>query len=386
MEPVAGQSLKRMYFLDNLRAFIVLLVIVFHVGIGYMSPPVQWWYVNDTKTSPLFNLFVMDTDVFIMPIMFMLAGYFALPVLKRKGVSAFLKGKVTRIAIPWLAGVLFFAPPITYMIWFSRGPNPPEYMTFWKSMFFTPDIFNHAHYWFLGELTWFFLILTALYQMKPAIAKQCEKAAAPSLLFFLGFGLLTSISFFVPNLFVHPDLWYSKLYVISMQPTRFFIYVFYFALGVYAWRNLWFTEKGYMPGLGRWTMAMLAMLIIFMAYRISFIAPQTEMLKAGHGLVHAFFCLAMSFFLISLFHKFLNSDAYLWRKLSANSYTIYYIHQFIVLPIAYMVQQVDAPVAVKYVSVAAASVILNYLAAEYIVGGIKGLFQSASSKTNQAKV
>lgn len=386
MESVTGQSKQRMYFLDNLRAFIVLLVIVFHVGIGYMSPPVQWWYVNDTKSNPLFNLFVMDTDVFIMPIMFMLAGYFALPVLKRKGIAEFLKGKVTRIAIPWLAGVFFFAPPITYMIWFSRSPNPPEYMTFWKTMFFTPDIFNHAHYWFLGELTWFFLLLTALYQMKPLLGERCEKGAAPSLVFLLGFGLLTAISFFIPSLFVHPDLWYSKLYVISMQPTRFFIYVFYFALGVYAWRNSWFTETGYMPGLGRWTMAMLAMLVIFMTYRIHFLAPQTLLLKAGHGVVHAFFCLTMSFFLLSLFQRFFDSNCYLWRRLSANSYTIYYIHQFIVLPIAYLVQKIDAPVAAKYFSVAIASVVLNFLVAEYLIGGVKSLFASDTAPSKGANV
>jgi len=36
---------NRLYFLDNLRAFVVLLVIVLHGSMTYMAYAPEWWYV-----------------------------------------------------------------------------------------------------------------------------------------------------------------------------------------------------------------------------------------------------------------------------------------------------------------------------------------------------
>ena len=80
--PHANPS-RRLYFLDNLRAAVILLVIVFHIALGYMAPPLAWWYVVDSQTSAAFIPFIVTVDVFIMPVMFWIAGYFTLPVLQR---------------------------------------------------------------------------------------------------------------------------------------------------------------------------------------------------------------------------------------------------------------------------------------------------------------
>lgn len=357
----------RLYFFDNLRAFVIVVVIIFHAAIGYMSPPLEWWYVVDIQKHPIFNVFVMNTDVFIMPILFFIAGYFALPALEKKGALLFWQEKNLKIIIPWIAGVLFLAPAITYMIWYSRTNTPPEYFMYLKTIFFSPATFNHAHYWFLGDLLLFFLVLTALYNRKPLIFQRREEPIIPRLDFFPLFGLVTAVTFFIANLFFHADTWFSKLVVISFQPTRFLLYLGYFALGVYGWRNLWFTRSGYKPRLSCWLSAALLMLLIFTAYRILIVTTEPIALKAGHALVHSFFCLTAVFAMIGLFHKYCNSKAYLWCRLSANSYTIYYIHQFILLPIAYLVQNMEFNLWIKYLSVSSASVILCFLASEYII-------------------
>ena len=64
---------KRLYFFDNLRAFIILLMVVFHIAMGYTTWDLKWWYVNDTEHSAFFDLFVFSTDVYIMPVMFLIA-------------------------------------------------------------------------------------------------------------------------------------------------------------------------------------------------------------------------------------------------------------------------------------------------------------------------
>jgi hypothetical protein len=47
----APASTGRLYFLDNLRSFIILLVVVFHASMSYMLFAPKWWYVVDTKQS-----------------------------------------------------------------------------------------------------------------------------------------------------------------------------------------------------------------------------------------------------------------------------------------------------------------------------------------------
>jgi hypothetical protein len=344
-----------------------------------MAPAPQWWYVIDIKSHPIFNLFVMITDVFIMPIMFLLAGYFTVPVLQKQGMGTFLREKIIRIVIPWIAGVLFLAPAITYMIWYSRTSTPPAYFTYLFANFFTAATFNHAHYWFLGDLAWFLLFFVAIYKMAPSMFQRKVEASVPSAWFFVRFGLVTAATFFTANLYFHADEWFSRLYLISFQPTRFLLYVCYFALGIYAWRNLWFTEAGYMPRFTNWTRLAIVMLSVFAYYRITFGDTTPLVLKAGHAILHSFFCLTAVFGFITLFHKNVNSKGYIWRRLSANSYRIYYIHQLILLPIAYMAQKLDVSVWVKYSSVSVISLVLCYIVSEYVIGTAKSQITQSKS-------
>ena len=82
----------RLWFFDNVRSLAVLLVVLFHAGISY-SHVVPWWYVVDSSRSLLFDVFTAILAVFIMPILFFAAGYFALPSLQAKGPAEFLKRK-----------------------------------------------------------------------------------------------------------------------------------------------------------------------------------------------------------------------------------------------------------------------------------------------------
>ena len=117
---VSARTATRLYALDNLRSLIIVLVVVFHASMSYMMFAPSWWYVVDTKQSLGFFCFVMICDVFMMPAMFLLAGYFALPSLLRQGQDAFIREKAKRVGIPWVVGTLFLAPVTTYFIWLSR--------------------------------------------------------------------------------------------------------------------------------------------------------------------------------------------------------------------------------------------------------------------------
>lgn len=364
--PVANK--QRVYFLDNLKAFIILLMVVFHVAMGYTTWDLKWWTVNDVQKHSFFDLFILETDVYIMPIMFLVAGYFAPMVLLKRGVSGFWQGKLKRIVIPWVGGVLFIAPFVAYSTFYSRMDTSPNYFSFWATGFWGP-YYQQAQYWFLGVLALFFLLLTIAYQINPAYFKKSNQLATPSFWFFLAFALFTAASFFIANLFFWNDAWVNVQFLFMLQPVRFILHLCYFGLGVYAWKHSWFTPGGYNPRLLPWCMSALIMLFVFLAYRVTFtLMPDVPVVaKVGHALTHATFSLTATFALIALFQRFFDSNAYLWRRLAANSYIIFFIHQCVIIPIGCAVQKMQINVWVKYLGVSLVTVLLCFLIAEYVI-------------------
>jgi hypothetical protein len=360
-----GGTGQRMYFFDNLRVFIILLMVVFHVGMGYTTWNLVWW-VNDMQKSNRFDLFIWATDVFIMPIMFLIAGYFTPVVLLNKGIKLFWQDKLRRIVLPWLTGVLFIAPLIGYSALISHTDTPPNYFSFWANDFFG-EYYSQAHYWFLEILAIFFLLVTIAYRLRPSYFKEQPQSRIPSVWFFLLFALFSAVPFFIGNLFFWSDAWINVKRLIMIQPVRIGLYLCYFALGVYAWKNAWLTREGYRPCPVTWSIAAVIMLFVFLFYRVTFtLMPDVPVLfKAGHALVFSLFSLTATVSFIALFQRFADSNAYLWRRLAANSYTIYFIHQCVVIPLAFAVQKIQLNIWIKYLGVSVAAVILCFLISEY---------------------
>jgi peptidoglycan/LPS O-acetylase OafA/YrhL len=48
--PEGDNPFRRLYFLDNLKTFIILLVVFFHAAYAYAVYYSQDWYVVDTQT------------------------------------------------------------------------------------------------------------------------------------------------------------------------------------------------------------------------------------------------------------------------------------------------------------------------------------------------
>ena len=66
----------RIYFLDNLRTFLIFLVVVLHSGIVYESILENIWIVSDPDKNNSIGLIRMYLDLFVMFTMFFISGYF----------------------------------------------------------------------------------------------------------------------------------------------------------------------------------------------------------------------------------------------------------------------------------------------------------------------
>ena len=157
-------------------------------------------------------------------------------------------------------------------------------------------------------------------------------------------------------------------YLLVIQPTRFSLYIFYFALGVHAYRRRWFTAGGYNPRIATWLPLSLLLGAAFMMYKLAF-GLKLDQLKyrAGNDLLHCAFCLASVFALIAVFEKLVNRSSGLWRGLARNSYAIYCVHMVIV-PRGGADDSADAMEhRAKYAATATLSLLISYVVSEFAV-------------------
>jgi len=60
----------RIYFLDNLRTFLIFLVVLLHAGIVYEPILENIWIVSDPTKNSSIGLVRMYLDIFVMFILF----------------------------------------------------------------------------------------------------------------------------------------------------------------------------------------------------------------------------------------------------------------------------------------------------------------------------
>lgn len=339
---------SRINFLDNFRAFTVLLVVVLHGSTIYMSYPPKWWNVVDNQTSLFFSALTLLVAVPIMPIMFFLAAYFTPSSLAKRDYSKFLSDKFIRIGIPWVIGVLFIAPPVTYLIYYTRD-IPMDFFEFWTSDFWTKS-YQQSVYWFLGVLLLFSMAFTLIHKASGHLQRAKPQISTPSWKLFTFFWLMMSCSTLLINQFSAFSYWHTDTYILVFQPVKMPVHIGFFILGIYAYFNQWFSAEGYKPRLLPWLLIWLASGALYLLYTPIFSSfnPSTVFVgKIPRALLFSAFCLSSLMAGCALFQQRVNGKQRLWRSLSKNSYGIYFIHSLILYPIAYFFVAFNFPLMIK---------------------------------------
>ncbi len=177
---------------------------------------------------------------------------------------------------------------------------------------------------------------------------------------------MNALVFLAVNQYVIDYTWVPVSYLLVIQPTRFSLYIFYFALGVHAYRRRWFTAGGYRPRIVTWLPLSLVLGAAFMMYKLAFGLKLGQLkYRAGNDLLHCAFCLASVFALIAVFEKLVNRSSALWRGLARNSYAIYCVHMVIVPPVALMIRPLPWNIVAKYAATAPLSLLISYAVSEF---------------------
>ena len=376
---------NRVFFLDNLRAFVVLCVVGLHGAMVYMDYPPPWWYVTDPQHSLFFTAVSILVDIPIMMVLFFVAAYFTLPSLLRRDTKTFLKEKFIRIGAPWIVGVLLLTPPTEYIAYYSRHV-PMGFGEFWATDFWGAR-YQQSVYWFLGILSLFF-VLSAL--ARSWLLRIPRRVSQPSWKMLAGFWGLTTLAVVLLGLLHVSEVWFTGWYVFVFQPWRVPLYLGYFILGIIAWLNGWFTTEGYKPRLIPWSVLWILAGALYLETR--FACTRFAIIKIFHGLIHndilgqspailhAYqavlfntFCLSSVMAGAAFFQRYVNGTGRVWQSLAATSYGVYYVHPLIIYPLALGFVGLTLPLYLKAPMVTGLAFFLSWAASAFVLRKAPGL-------------
>jgi len=370
MEAANRKYNSRLYYIDYLRTFIIFLVVFLHSMLPHVEGYI--WYVSESETSSLFALLSILIDVFIMPIMFFIAGYFTYKSLKKYGAKEFIRKKIYRIVLPYILGVLFLSPIMGYLSVLVRGTQI-GYFDYWRTTYFNNFISSEhaAHYWFLALLFIFYLSFVLIYRfhgdkIDTVYDKKNSINGKQISLFLAGFFVVNYLFFFIVS-FISPDgSWTSLFNILVFQPTRATIYVMYFYLGIYVYlKNINISQKvsRKFPIL---FVSTLLLSLGYLAFKINFMALQdkTILLKFANSVLHVSLCFAIFITLLVFFKKYLNKSYKPLRRIAKTSYSIYFIHMIIAVIFQYLFFYTSVSIYTKTGVTFVMTLILSYLISE----------------------
>ena len=403
MEQETNASLDRLAFFDNLRYLIILLVLIFHSGASYGSI-VAFWPYHDPNPTEFVDIVMMLLDVFMMSILFFIAGYFALPSLQKKGSGNFLKDKLKRLGIPWLVVTILVLPVLDYIHYYTqstgKGLYPRSYGTHWwlsmkkiAEFYIGPlrmseyldmtEHFYQRYMWFLSLLLLFFVVFWLLYEAGAKWGRITERSiqdSTPSnrsvfltlsIVGGLNVVLFALVKFLSSSLGNPSDMvWFSLGNVFQFQIAKLAFYAPYFGLGVYAYSKKWFVGGGDLGRPWLWeSMCFLLMVVTVLVSRsMTRAAEPCIALQVVFVVLYPLWTLSFLGAFTAFASRRWNRTTSLGRKLAANSYSMYLVHYVFVMTLPLLLSAwTGGPALAKFVAVTLSTVLLSYAISRYVI-------------------
>jgi glucan biosynthesis protein C len=104
-------SSSRLYFLDWVRILAFLVLILYHVGMYYVS----WdWHVKSPYASDAIEPLMMLSSPWRLSLLFLISGVAASFMLAKVGAASFMRQRSVRLLVPLVFGMFVIVPPQAY--------------------------------------------------------------------------------------------------------------------------------------------------------------------------------------------------------------------------------------------------------------------------------
>lgn len=388
-QPVAAQpnsqvmsapkaTVDRLFFLDNLRWALTILVILHHLSITYGAEG-SWYYVEQPTNEVaqlILTLFTGLNQGYFMGLFFLIAGYFVPVALDRKGVTRFLKERGLRLGVPLVFFALVISPAMNYFQQ-VRLNSDLSLSSFWRMTLteWRHFDFEFGPLWFVETLLIFSLIyaLGSLFWPRVSMRGDAEAHGQPDVALtnskLILFALLIAIVSFATRLVFPVGAEWNGL-----QLGFFPQYIALFAAGIWAYRNQWLPDLP-VTLWRRWQIVVLVAILALPLMMVT-LGPEPDLALVFGGwhwqafafaVWEAFYAIAMSITLLSLFRRRFDRQNTFSHTLSTSAYTVYIIHAPVIVALAYAVQAVTFHPLLKFALLAGPAVALCFALAYLIL-------------------
>jgi fucose 4-O-acetylase-like acetyltransferase len=337
---------NRIYFLDNLRTFMIFLVVLIHAGGVYESSGTwaSFWIVDDPSTNNLSGLLFLILDIFTMPTIFFISGFFAPLSLRDKNGWAFLESKLKRLIVPWIIAVLTLIPLYKVIFLYSRNLPQEHWTTYFH---WSNGIWSQNWLWFLPVLFLFNILYLLLSKTKIRPPNFSLKGAI-LVTFLIGF----AYSFGMDILGLRG---WTKIVLLDFQNERLLIYFMAFLLGALCFRRKVFDGKPrsrmlyHVVNSTAWIPV--TVYIFFLLY--PWFKPGSFIVSKIADRLVVWFCfhvsmLCLIYVTIETFRRYLDKPGKLRNELNRNSYYVYIIHVIVMGSLALAMLDTAIPSLLKF--------------------------------------
>ena len=339
---------KRLFFLDNLKVLLIVLVVMHHAGQPY-GPGGDWPIA--AEPLPDINLLVMSlffvvNSAFFMGLFFMISAYFLPGSYDRKGPAQILKDRLVRLGVPTLVGVLGIIPVMGYLL----GAQDVPFFDFYLNNL---DDLSLGWLWFLAMLLVFTVCYVGLRMAFKQPELQPKAAGFPGTASILAFaGAMALLSFAIK--IVSPVNEWTWLHL--LEPAHLPQYAMLFAAGIVAYRAGW-PDKIPAATAKAWSVVAVLMVV---AVPVIYFTFGDEGFDGGLSSIallwsvwEALMCVSICIGLLALFKNRFAGQGKIAKVMSDNAFTVYLIHIPVIVFLQYLLVGVAIDPMLKFLIVSA---------------------------------
>jgi len=344
-------ELQRYHAFDGLRATMMLLGLVLHSAMGYVTFPThETWPFKDPHPQAGFDLLVMFIHTFRMPVFFVIAGFFAAFLYVTRGANALFHNRTRRVALPLVGAWCVLFPVVIVVSGFAYArssvqvPIDPQNLTIGR-------VLNHLlHLWFLYDLLIFYAVALLIVPLVQRVPQELRDR------------LLATFSRIVPAMWAPVVL--SLMTLLTLYPMRIWaldtsdsflpplrILAAYGVFFVFGW--LLYSQRALLSSFPRRAWGNFCVGGLFFALYVVCIGQAIALgpILTLHVLAKSSLALATWFLIyafLGLFLRYLERPLPLARYMADASYWMYLVHLPLTIVLPVLLRTLPFPTAVKY--------------------------------------
>lgn len=356
-----------MFFIDNLRVWLTVLVIVHHLAITFgRSGP--WYYLvpKSPESATLGSLvFLLLNQAYFMGLFFGVSAYFAPGSVDRKGTRHFIRDRALRLGVP-LGLFVFVLAPVAGLYGKLSEPGPYTAADYFSSIGFGP-------LWFVEVLIIFTAIYLAVRRGRPAPQQRDETLRGRSVIIFgAALVLITYLfRFILPLSTPVPYLGIASGYEIPQ-------YAAFFVIGILAYRRGWLRNLPSRFGIIGGIVAVGATVLLspLLVTGLEQAMQRGSWQSAVYALWEQTFAVGICLALLVFFRRFLNRQGPVAAELSRSAFPAYFVHAPVITWLAVAMSPLGLNAVLGFIVAAVIGVPLTFAVAAAIrrLPGLRRVF------------